>query len=266
MIALMRLATALLISPRRFRAHRPRNAGDLSGCSAPGLVSGAAEDDPSGIATHSQVGAQFGYGLAWTMLFSFPLMAAIQAISAQIGCVIGRGIASNLRRYSAPWLLRTVLLLLIVANVINLGADLGAMGAAVGPMVSGPEHLYTLAFGVASVLLQVFMSYDRYAATPMSLSPSPRRSHGERPSTEPWFDGAHAMALVAVLGTTISPYLFFWQAGQEVEELHCRKVKPLYVTPRMAGPELARIRIDTLVCWAYRILSLYSSSSRQRRH
>lgn len=95
----------------------------------PGLVTGAADDDPSGITTYSQVGAQFGYGLAWTMLFSFPLMAVIQAVSARIGCVTGYGIAQNLRRHYSPWLLRVVVLLLLVANVINLGADLGAMGS-----------------------------------------------------------------------------------------------------------------------------------------
>ena len=98
----------------------------------PGLVTGAADDDPSGIATYSQVGAQFGFGLAWTMLFSFPLMAVIQEISARIGCVTGCGIAQNLRHHYPPWLLRSVVLLLLIANVINLGADLGAMGAALG--------------------------------------------------------------------------------------------------------------------------------------
>src|SRR2546428_4434740 len=110
----------------------------------PGLITGAADDDPSGIATYSQVGAQFGYGLAWTMLFSFPLMAVIQAVSARIGCVTGYGIAQNLRRHYSPWLLRAVVLLLLVANVINLGADLGAMGAALGLLIGGPEHLYTV--------------------------------------------------------------------------------------------------------------------------
>ena len=109
----------------------------------PGLVTGAADDDPSGIATYSQVGAQFGYGLAWTMLFSFPLMAVIQAVSARIGCVTGYGIAQNLRRHYSPWLLRAVVLLLLVANVINLGADLGAMGAALGLLIGeiGRAHV-----------------------------------------------------------------------------------------------------------------------------
>src|SRR6202166_5307907 len=227
----------------------------------PGLVTGAADDDPSGIATYSQVGAQFGYGLAWTMLFSFPLMAVIQAVSARIGCVTGYGIAQNLRRHYSPWLLRAVVTLLLVANVINLGADLGAMGAALGLLIGGPEHLYTVLFGVACILLETFMSYARYAAVlkwaTLSLFSYVAVVFAAH---VPWgaalygtfvpqlvFDAPHAMALVAVLGTTISPYLFFWQAGQEVEELRRRHIKALCIAPREAGPELSRIRTDTIV-------------------
>jgi NRAMP (natural resistance-associated macrophage protein)-like metal ion transporter len=128
----------------------------------PGLVTGAADDDPSGIATYSQVGAQFGYGLAWTMLFSFPLMAVIQEVAARIGSVTGRGIAHNLRRHYSVWLLRAVVLLLLIANVINLGADLGAMGAATGLLVRGPQLLYTVSFGIVCILLETFISYARY--------------------------------------------------------------------------------------------------------
>ncbi len=227
----------------------------------PGLVTGAADDDPSGIATYSQVGAQFGYGLAWTMLFSFPLMAVIQAVSARIGCVTGYGIAQNLRRHYSPWLLRAVVFLLLVANVINLGADLGAMGAALGLLIGGPEHLYTVLFGVVCLLLETFMSYERYAGVlnwaTLSLFAYVAVVFAAH---VPWgsalygtfvphfvFDAPHAMGMVAVLGTTISPYLFFWQAGQEVEELHRRHVKALCITPRDAGPELSRIRTDTIV-------------------
>lgn len=227
----------------------------------PGLVTGAADDDPSGIATYSQVGAQFGYGLAWTMLFSFPLMTAIQAIAARIGCVTGHGIAYNLRRHYSPWLLRGVVFLLLVANVINLGADLGAMGAALGLLIGGQERVYTVLFGIVCILLETFMSYARYAAVLKWATLCLFTYVGVAFTAHvPWgtalfgtfvphfeFDGPHAMALVAVLGTTISPYLFFWQAGQEVEELHRRHVKPLCVTPRDAGPELSRIRIDTMV-------------------
>jgi NRAMP (natural resistance-associated macrophage protein)-like metal ion transporter len=227
----------------------------------PGLVTGAADDDPSGIATYSQIGAQFGYGLAWTMLFSFPLMAVIQAISARIGCVTGYGIAQNLRRHYSPWLLRAVVLLLVVANVINLGADLGAMGAALGLLIGGPEHLYVVVFGVVCILLETFMSYARYAAvlkwTTLCLFAYVAVVFAAHVSWQSAlygtlvpqlvFDAPHAMAMVAVLGTTISPYLFFWQAGQEVEELHRRHVKALCITPREAGPELTRIRTDTIV-------------------
>jgi NRAMP (natural resistance-associated macrophage protein)-like metal ion transporter len=227
----------------------------------PGLITGAADDDPSGIATYSQVGAQFGYGLAWTMLFSFPLMAVIQAVSARIGCVTGCGIAQNLRRHYPPLLLRSVVVLLLVANVINLGADLGAMGAALALAIGGPVQLYAVLFGVICILFEVFIPYGRYAGilkwSTLSLFAYVgvvfsahvdwvKALHGTLVPTFV-FDSAHATALVAVLGTTISPYLFFWQAGQEVEELHRRHVKPLCITPRSAGPELERIRTDTII-------------------
>lgn len=241
-------------------AEPSRSRGLLSKL-GPGLVSGAADDDPSGIATYSQVGAQFGYSLGWTVVFSFPLMTAIQAISARIGCVTGAGIASNLRRHYPRPLLHAVLVLLIVANIINLGADLGAMGAATGLLIGGPALIYTAAFGMLSVLLQTFVSYQRYAVllkwATLSLFAYVGVVFAAR---VPWdaalygalvptiaFDSAHAMALVAVLGTTISPYLFFWQAGQEVEEQHRRHVKPLYIVPQDAGPELSRINTDTLI-------------------
>jgi len=237
----------------------PSSTGFLANL-GPGLVTGAADDDPSGIATYSQVGAQFGYGLAWTMLFSFPLMAAIQAVSARIGCVTGHGIAHNLRRHYSPWLLRAVVSLLVIANVINLGADLGAMGAALGLLIGGPERIYTVALGVVCILLETFISYASYAAVLKWATLSLFTYVGVVFAAHvPWglalygtfvpqfvFDTPHATALVAVLGTTISPYLFFWQAGQEVEELHRRHVKPLCITPRDAGPELSRIRNDTI--------------------
>ena len=227
----------------------------------PGLVTGAADDDPSGIATYSQVGAQFGYGLAWTIPFSFPLLAAIQAISARIGSVTGRGIAQNLRRHYPPLLLRAVVVMLLIANVINLGADLGAMGAALKLLVGGPQLIYTVGFGVICVLVEVFTSYARYSAalkwTTLSLFAYVAVVFAAH---VPWstairdmivprftFDAAQVTAVVAILGTTISPYLFFWQAGQEVEEQHRHHHKPLCIAPREAGPELRRIRTDTLV-------------------
>jgi NRAMP (natural resistance-associated macrophage protein)-like metal ion transporter len=135
----------------------------LFGKLGPGLVTGAADDDPSGIATYSQVGAQFGYGLAWTMFFGFPLLASIQAISAEIGSVTGFGIAQNLRRHYPRWLLQAVVLLLLIANIINLGADLGAMGAALTLLIGGPVMVYAGIFAIICVLLEIFMSYTTYA-------------------------------------------------------------------------------------------------------
>ncbi|MEY4720810.1 MAG: hypothetical protein RIQ46_535 [Pseudomonadota bacterium] len=227
----------------------------------PGLVTGAADDDPSGIATYSQVGAQFGYGMGWTMIFGFPLLASIQAICAVIGAATGKGIAQNLRQHYPRPVLQGVVLLLLVANVTNLGADLGAMGAALALLVPGPTLLYVAGFGVLTIVLELFLSYSAYARvlkwTTLSLFayvavvfvvdvPLAEAARGLL-VPQFTFDAPHAMALVAIFGTTISPYLFFWQAGQEVEEQHRRHIKPLMVTPRRAGAELKRIRIDTLV-------------------
>ena len=238
---------------------------DLLSKLGPGLVTGASDDDPSGIATYSQVGAQFGYTLLWTMLLSYPLMAAIQEICARIGAGTGLGIAQNLKEHYPRALLRIVVLLLLVANVINLGADLGAMGAAVALIVPGPALAATIVFGIVSILLEVFVSYARYAAVlkwatlslfsyfAVVLLAEVDWYAALRGTLVPHFAFTkdHVTALVAVLGTTISPYLFFWQSGQEVEEQHRRHVKPLMVSPRSAGPELRRIRVDTLVGMAF---------------
>ncbi|MBC2653505.1 NRAMP family divalent metal transporter [Novosphingobium aerophilum] len=228
----------------------------------PGLVTGAADDDPSGVGTYSQVGAQFGYGMAWTLFFGFPLLASIQAVCAQIGAVTGKGISQNLRQHYPPALLRGVVTLLLIANVINIGADLGAMAESLALLLPGPALAYVAMFGVLSVGLEIWLSYDRYAGilkwSTLSLFayvavvfvarvPAGEALRGTLvPSFR--FGQDEAMALVAIFGTTISPYLFFWQAGQEVEEQRRRHVKPLMVSPRrMAGPELARIRTDTLI-------------------
>jgi NRAMP (natural resistance-associated macrophage protein)-like metal ion transporter len=227
----------------------------------PGLVTGAADDDPSGIATYSQVGAQFGFEMGWTLLFSFPLMTAIQEVAARIGSVTGRGLAANLRHHYPRWLLRVVLALLIVANIINLAADIAAMGSALQLLVGGPEVAYAIAFGVGSLLLEVFVSYRSYAAilkwltlallayvaTVFAVDMPWREALRGTLVPSATLDGTHMAALVAVLGTTISPYLFFWQSSQEVEERIRRGTKPLCVAPKQAGPELHRIRVDTLV-------------------
>ena len=231
----------------------------------PGLVTGAADDDPSGIGTHSQIGAEFGYKLAWTFVLTFPLMVVIQEVAAEIGRVTGAGIARNLRlHYPRPWLWAAVLLLL-VANIINLGADLSAMGAALTLLVGGSAGLYTLLFGIACIALEVGLSYPRYAAvlkwTTLSLFtyvavvavahvPWGTALKGLVVPEIEW-TAAYATAFVAILGTTISPYLFFWQAGQEVEEERRHHAKPLYVNPRAAPKELKRIRLDTLTGMAF---------------
>jgi NRAMP (natural resistance-associated macrophage protein)-like metal ion transporter len=231
----------------------------------PGLVTGAADDDPSGIGTHSQVGAQFGYGLSWTFLFSFPLMVAIQEVAAEIGRVTGAGIARNMRRHYPRPLLVLMVGLLLIANIVNLGADLAAMGAAVGLLIGGPIGLYTLLFGLFCIIVEVALSYERYSSVLKWATLSlfayvavvivAQVPWGEAltslvvPRIE--WTGAYATAVVAILGTTISPYLFFWQAGQEIEEQKRHKVKPLCITPKEAGPELKRIRIDTLTGMAF---------------
>jgi NRAMP (natural resistance-associated macrophage protein)-like metal ion transporter len=228
----------------------------------PGLITGASDDDPSGIATYSQVGAQFGYGMLWTMVFSYPLMAAIQEISARIGRVTGAGIAGNIRRYYPKPFLYLVVPLLLLANIFNLGADIGAMGAAFQLLAHGPLALYIVLFGAFSLLLQVVVPYTKYVAYLKWLTLAlfayvatafvAHVSWGQilrgtfMPSllSQPGF----FTALIAVLGTTISPYLFFWQAAQEVEDVAANDAQqPLKRSPREAPNQLLRIKVDTYV-------------------
>jgi len=226
----------------------------------PGLITGASDDDPSGIATYSQAGAQFGFDLGWTLLFSWPLMCAIQEISARIGRVTGRGIAGNLKRYYPDVIVYFLVALLVVANTINLGADMGAMGAALNLVIGGPTLLYVAAFGVISVLLEIFVRYSRYVSVLKWLTLSLFAYVGVAFVVHmPWASvGYHLVVpsislapgyltvVVAILGTTISPYLFFWQAEEEVEEVKERdNAKPLERAPEQAKREFGRIRIDT---------------------
>jgi len=230
----------------------------------PGLITGASDDDPSGIATYSQVGAQFGYGMLWTMLFSFPLMAAIQEISARLGRVTGRGIAGNMQRYPA-WLMYGIVGLVCIANTINIGADIAAMGSAMKLLIGGPALLYSALFAAASLLLQMFIPYQRYARVLKWLTLSlfayvatvfvVRVPWGQAlratvlPSLS--FNAKFLTAFIAVLGTTISPYLFFWQASQEVEDEKAHPVDaPLRRSPEQAPEQLHRIRLDTLASMA----------------
>jgi NRAMP (natural resistance-associated macrophage protein)-like metal ion transporter len=228
----------------------------------PGLITGAADDDPSGIATYSQVGAAFGYGILWTAFFTFPLMVGIQTVSARIGRVTGHGIAANIRRYYPAWLLYTLVVLLLIANTINIAADIGAMGAALKLLIGGPAHWYAILFGLLSLVLQIFVPFPRYAPILKALTLAllayvatvfvVKVPWGEvfyqtlLPSLS--LNADYLVAVVAVFGTTISPYLFFWQASQEVEEQRAAPgEEPLKQAPEQALTQLERIKIDTYV-------------------
>ncbi len=232
----------------------------------PGLITGASDDDPSGIATYSQAGAQFGYDLGWTLLFSWPLMCAIQEISARIGRVTGRGLAGNLKLHYPLAVVCGLVALLVVANVINLAADLGAMGAALALVIGGPKLVYVVGFGLVSALLEIFVRYSRYVSALKWLTLSLFAYVGVALVVKmPWATvGYHLVVphislkpgyltvVVAILGTTISPYLFFWQCEEEVEEVKERPAaKPLERAPEQARNEFGRIRLDTYLGMAF---------------
>lgn len=228
----------------------------------PGLITGAADDDPSGIATYSQAGAQFGFNMLWTVLFTYPLMVGIQVVSARIGRVSGHGLATNIRRHYPAWLLYGVVGLLLIANTINIAADVSAMGEALKLIVGGPAQLYALAFGVMSLLLQVFIPYRRYVrilkwltlallayvATAFVVHIPWSRVLVSALAPHMSWKSEYITTVVAVFGTTISPYLFFWQASQEVEDqLADPRAQPLIRAPHQAKANLRRIKIDTYV-------------------
>jgi NRAMP (natural resistance-associated macrophage protein)-like metal ion transporter len=227
----------------------------------PGLVTGACNDDPSSVGTYSQVGAQYGLGLAWTLPFSYPLMVAVQEISARIGRVTGSGIAANLQRHYPGWLAYTLVGLLFVANVCNLAANLGAMGAVLKLLLDAPALLYVCLLALGSLLFQLFTHYARYVSMLKWLSLSLLSyvacafvvdvSWRDVAQALLWpslsADPQYLLAVVAVLGTTITPYLFFWQAQLEVEEGRQRSgALPLRRAVAEASSEFARIRLDTL--------------------
>ena len=228
----------------------------------PGLITGAADDDPSGIATYSQVGAGFGYGILWTAFFTFPLMVGIQTVSARIGRVTGNGLAANIRRHYPPWLLYVIVVLLLIANTINIAADIGAMGAALKLLIGGSAHWYAIAFGTVSVVLQVLVPFPRYAPMLKALTLALLAYVATAFVVEvPWGEVLHqtllptlslksdyVVAVVAVFGTTISPYLFFWQASQEVEDQRAAAgEEPLIDAPGQARAQLRRIKVDTYI-------------------
>jgi Mn2+/Fe2+ NRAMP family transporter len=255
------------------RAPRKPPGKGLWAALGPGLITGASDDDPSGIATYSQSGAQFGFSMCWVMLFTFPLMAAIQEISARIGRVTGQGIAGNIRTHYSPLLLRVIVGLLLTANIINLGADLGAMGDAVTLLIGGPAKLYVVLFAIGCAALETFSRYERYVLllkwssvfllayvatalvvdTPWALVAQDTFIPTFRMNTD------YVVAIVAVLGTTITPYCFFWQSSQEAED---ERIDPLAQTlldaPEQARAQIGRIRLDTYVGMGYsNLISLF---------
>ena len=228
----------------------------------PGLITGAADDDPSGIATYSQGGAQFGFNVAWTLLFTYPLMVGIQLASARIGRVTGQGLTESFARFCPRWIVAGLVGLLVLANVINLGADLNAMGDSAAMLMPGPHGLYVLGFGGVSLVLQVLLPYARYVRVLKWLTLSLFAYVGVALSVHvDWLAALRATAwpaiswnkeymttVVAILGTTISPYLFFWQAAQEVEEIkRVPQDQPLRIAPEQIRTHLRRIKVDTYV-------------------
>lgn len=228
----------------------------------PGLITGAADDDPSGIATYSQAGAQFGLDMLLPVVFAYPLMVAIQAVSARIGRVTGRGLASNLRQVLPMWAVTLLIGSLFVANTINIGADIAAMGAAAQLLVGGGQMVFTILFAAVSLLLQVLVPYQRYVRilkwltlvlfAYVAIAFTVKIDWGEVVhrlilpklyGTSDW-----VTVIVAVFGTTISPYLFFWQSSEEVEIMEVKDKAPLTETPPSAARrELKRMGFDTIV-------------------
>jgi NRAMP (natural resistance-associated macrophage protein)-like metal ion transporter len=258
---------------RRRRASRDTAHKGLLARLGPGLITGASDDDPSGIATYSQTGAQFGYAMCWVMLFCFPLMAAIQEISARMGRVTGQGIAGNIRAHYSRWLLYAIVGLLLLANTINLGADLGAMGAALKLLIGGPAGVYVVGFAIFCAWLEVFSSYPRYVSI-LKWASFVLLSYVVVALVVhvPWglvlyrtfvpsfsLKTDYVVTVVAVLGTTITPYCFFWQSSQEAED---QRVDPtahaLLDAPEQAPVEISRMRFDTYIGMAYsNVISLF---------
>ena len=233
----------------------------------PGLITGAADDDPSGIATYSQAGSQFRFGLAWTLLLTTPLMIGVQMLSARIGWVTGEGLGANIAKVCPRWVTLSLVGLLVVANTINIAADIGAMGEALRLLVGGHVVFYIIGFGALSMVAQVYFSYERtvrilkwltlalfsYVAVILSVSVPWKQALQEAAMPWAYFPkgvsmNEYASMVVAVLGTTISPYLFFWQASQEVEDNNRRpEAAELRTHPSYAAEHLSRIKQDTFI-------------------
>jgi len=232
----------------------------------PGLITGAADDDPSGIATYSQAGAQFGYSMLWTVLFTYPLMVGIQMVSARLGCITGRGLAANVKSVFPRPVLYGIVGLLLVANTVNIAADIAAMGEALSLLLGGSSHLYCVAFGVSCLGLQVFLRYGAYVrylkwltlallsyvAVIFTVHVHWGEVVGEMVMPRLVLDHSTITMIVAVFGTTISPYLFFWQAAQEMEDLRAVDARNgggsmLPHAAEVARRHLRRIRWDTYI-------------------
>ena len=237
----------------------------------PGFITGVADDDPSGIATYSQAGAQFGLDMLWTMPLAYPLMAAVQSMCAEIGRVTGRGLAANIKARFPPIVLKSVVLLLLTANVLNIAADVAAMGE-VAELISGfDRHLMTAFFVIVTVLLQIFVPYHRYVFFLKWLTVSLLAYVAVLFTVHvPWADVAlktvwpsltlnfdTASVVVGIFGTTISPYLFFWQASEEVEDLRAKHGAALLANANAAPAELKRIHWDTWIGMLYSDLAAY---------
>ncbi len=268
--ATLPVLAARIAERRASRSTAPRG---LLGRLGPGLITGASDDDPSGIATYSQTGAQFGYAMCWVMLFCFPLMAAIQEISARMGRVTGQGIAGNIRAHYSRWMLYVIVGLLLLANTINLGVDLGAMAAALNLLIGGPTGLYVVGVAVGCTWLEVFSRYERYVSilkwtsfvllayvavalvvhVPWGLVLY--RTFVPNFSLEP----DYVVTVVAVLGTTITPYCFFWQSSQEAEDQRIDlSAYSLLDAPEQAPVEISRMRFDTYIGMGYsNVISLF---------
>jgi NRAMP (natural resistance-associated macrophage protein)-like metal ion transporter len=240
----------------------------------PGLITGAADDDPSGITTYSQAGAQFGFQMLWTMVLTYPLMTAVQLVAAEIGRVTGRGLAANIKRVFPVWVLAPLVLALVVANTINIAADVAAMGQAAVLILPGsaPDIVYTVGFGLVSLLLQILMPYNSYVRVLKWLTLALLAYVGvvftvkidwgavARHTAWPQFklDAKSMTMIVAIFGTTISPYLFFWQASEEVEEIEAHaETHALRVAPKEALRALRGLRIDTAIGMLFSNLVAY---------
>lgn len=247
-------------SSERVRVRRVPQLRQLMRQIGPGVITGAADDDPSGIATYSQIGAQFGYSLGWTVVLTTPLMAAVQEIAARLGRVTGAGLGAAMRAHTPRWLMISVVLSLVIANIFNLGADIGAMAAACKLMIGGSEEAYAILIAAFCAACEIYLAYRRYVLILKWLTLSlfayvallfvVRLPLDEvlRGALVPQTGLTHEalIALVAVLGTTISPYLFFWQASEEAEEEHDEPdPRPLREHPTDAPVQIARIEFDT---------------------